>query len=232
MSPNPTDRACLLWMDLEGEIFSPGMSLGRATREMIERDIWNGAYSGVCHAVYSYGSYANGGSYCRDITREVAESLWRMSLAGKSRPAASAIAFLEKFELELAEERFEPLLDAAALGASSAKPRKARRRRAKELTPEELRAQPQFKLPIPGGKSAAQGSEQGGQPSTRVEAGGEAEVKADVGMLSLKDTRPRAEIEGAWRRFDTKLRDMGVKLPAEAGEGGPPAMHPLRTAKG
>ncbi|SEE29961.1 hypothetical protein SAMN05444161_5364 [Rhizobiales bacterium GAS191] len=225
MSANPTDRACVLWMELDGEIYSPAMSLGRATQETIERDIWNGAHAGVCHAVYSYGSFANGGSYCREITREVAERLGRMSLASSGKPAASALAFLEMFGVghcdagaaAPARSDDRPVFAQMPAGSAAKRP-PARKRRAKVLSPEELRAQPQFKLPIAGGKQDVAPS------STRIET----EEEADVEVLSLKDTRPLAEIEAGWTRFDQKLREMGIKLPKDEKTAVP---EPLRAAK-
>jgi hypothetical protein len=219
VSTNPTDRAYVLWMKRDGEIYSPGMSLDRATQESIEGDIWNGVHAGICHAVYSYGSFANGGIYCREITQEIAERLGRMSFEGGSRPAAAALSFLESFGV--AHRRLASVRPDERTAKAPAKRAPVRKRRAKVLSPEELRAQPQFKLPIAGGKQSAAPS------STRIEA----REGADVGVLSLKDTRPLAEIEAGWARFDQKLRDMGVKLPKDE-HVAVSASEPRKAAKG
>jgi hypothetical protein len=221
VSTNPTDRAYVLWMKRDGEIYSPGMSLDRATQDSIERDIWNGVHAGICHAVYSYGAFANGGSYCREITQEVAERLGRMSFESGSRPAAAALSFLETFGVEHRRLAAPPSArpdDRTAQAPAKRAP--ARKRRAKVLSPEELRAQPQFKLPIAGGKQSAAAT------VTRIEA----REEADVGVLSLKDTRPLAEIEAGWARFDQKLRDMGIKLPKDE-DVAVPASEPRKAAK-
>ena len=80
MSRGATDHALLLWMEGEGEIYSPAMTLSRSSEEAVTRDLWECAHAGVCHSVYRYGTHANGGSYCREITQDIAARLGRLSL--------------------------------------------------------------------------------------------------------------------------------------------------------
>ncbi|MFI5013919.1 MAG: hypothetical protein ACHQAY_16385 [Hyphomicrobiales bacterium] len=232
MSINATDHACILWMELDGDIYSPEVSLGRATRDMIVRDLGDGAYKGTCHAVYSYGTYRNGGSYCSEITSEIARALSRRSLEASAEPCGSVRAFLDAEGLEYfrdAGERADRLrpqdrlfqLHRPAKPASPKAKRAPRQRRAKPLSPEELRAQPQFKLPIQGGK-------QGVAPqSIRTEF----QEEDGVEVLSMKEARPAAEIKADWERFDQKLRDLGFKLPKDETIA-VPVSAPLKVRKG
>jgi hypothetical protein len=149
----------VLWMEYEDDIYSPETSLRRATRENFEDDIWRGEYPGVCHAVYSYGTYPNGGSYCREITLEIASGMARRSFEQAIEPIPTVCAFLEAAGEVWFKERREGVIsprpmqmhEEIAPARSPAKPRK----RVKTASPEELRAQPQFKLPIAGGKKKA-----------------------------------------------------------------------------
>jgi hypothetical protein len=161
MRASPTTHGVILWMEYEGDIYCPETSHARATRENVEDDIWHGEHLGVCHAVYSYGAYPNGGSYCRDVTLEVASSVARRSFEQALEPIPAVCAFLQAAGEEWFQERREgviadrpmPVSQEAAPARQQAKSRK----RTKQLSPEELRAQPQLKLPIAGGKSKAQG---------------------------------------------------------------------------
>jgi hypothetical protein len=207
-------------MEREGEIYSPGMTLGRSSEEAIERDLWECSHAGVCHSVYRYGTHGNGGSYCREITQEVAARLGRLSLAARRRPAEPVRAFLQAFGVEFFGEDEEhvpsgvpsyPLFEMRAPQPSESAKRTSRRKsRAKRLDPEELRLQPQFKLPIAGGKDIA--------GSRSKESAVESQDGDDAGIerLSLRDARPYKEQAAAWERFDQKLREMGVKGTIEA----------------
>jgi hypothetical protein len=217
---NATAHAHVLWMDLDGDIYSPEMSLSRATAEMIERDIWNGTYPGVCHAVYSYGTYANGGSYCSEVTQDVATRLGRMSFAGRRGPAAPARAFLDAMGIAYFDEgragsqvgpKQQPFeLQAPDLPDSPVK----------SPSLPELRAQPQFKLPIAGGKDS-QSPRFENERSAPLSAATESDEDAGVEVLSLKDTRPLAEQVAAWKGFHQKMREMGVKAAGDPGDGLP-----------
>ncbi len=221
MSRAATAHALLVWMDREGEIYSPEMTLSRSSEEAVERDLWECVHDGVCHSVYRYGAHANGGSYCREITQEVAARLGRLSFALRRKPAEPVCIFLEASAVEFfgrgegigarrpvdhppfemrAPEQKEPSRILAR-----------RKNRGKQPSPEELRAQPQFKLPISGGKDAE------GSPSPTKDsasANGPAALESSDGsgieQLSLKDERPLMEQAAAWERFDRKLRAMGV----------------------
>ncbi len=189
------------------------MSLGRSSEAAIERDLWEGAYPGVCQRIYSYGTHANGGSYCREITQDVAARLGRLSLATRRRPAESVRAFLEAFGIEYFGETVgarrariggsSTLRDAAASVGRARTQNARRKRRAKPLSAQELRAQPQFKLPIAGGKEG-----EGSRSDDAAERGSPAAVRSDehagVDELSLKDERPLAEQEAAWRAVRRK----------------------------
>jgi hypothetical protein len=204
-----TGEAHVLWMELDGEIYSPAVPLQRATLELIERDLWNGAYAGVCHAVYSYGAYPNGGSFCRDVTREVAARLGGMSFAATDEVKAPVRSFLEAMGVACREDRARPRDRPAREVFEMVSPvepvararRNAAKRRQRTPTPQELRAQPQLKLPIAGGKAAA--------PATRgqelvVES--EQDDGAGVEALSLRDTRSLAEQRASWDRFRAMIR--------------------------
>jgi len=205
-------------MELDGEIYSPRMPLGRARLDVIERDIWNGAHAGVCHAVYSYGSHPNGGGFCREVTQEVAARLGRMSFSARDEIRAPLRAFLEAMGVTYREHR-EPRRDgphdhpfemeAPPEPASRAK-RGAARRRSRALTPEELRAQPQLKLPIVGGGAAA--------PSGKLFVETEPDQGSGVGTVSLKDTRPLAEQKASWDRFRAAVRSWQAPAAGEVGD--------------
>jgi len=161
MRASPTTHGVILWMEYEGDIYSPETSHGRATREIFEDEIWHGEHLGMCHAIYSYGAYPNGGSYCRDITLEVASSVARRSFDQALEPIPAVCAFLQAAGEEWFQERREGVIAARPMPASEeaapARPQAKFRKRVKKLSPEELRAQPQLKLPIAGGKSKAAG---------------------------------------------------------------------------
>jgi hypothetical protein len=226
VSASATDHAVVLWMQHERDIYSPEMSLGRSSEAAIERDLWEGAYPGVCQGIYSYGTHANGGSYCREITQDVAARLGRLSLATRRRPAESVRAFLEAFGIGYFGETVEhgerelgappPFEMQPPRSDERARKMSRRKRRAKPLSAQELWAQPQFKLPIAGGREG-----EGSRSDDDAERGSPAAVRSDehagVDELSLKDERPHAEQEAAWRRFDEKLREMGI---AAADDGG------------
>ncbi len=197
-----TDDACILWMELDGEVYSPDMPLSRASLELICRDIWNGAYAGICRAVYRYGAPANGGSYCREVTQEVAARLGEMSFAASDAPRASVRTFLEAMGIAYDKggapqsvEAARPAFEMVSPPEPASRTRRASlRRKAKAPTPQELRAQPQLKLPIAGGK--------GGEAShDRLLV--ESDHDADLGVqaVSLKDPRPLAEQKASWDRF-------------------------------
>ena len=63
------------------DAFATMCKLIAPSEEAIARDLWECAHAGVCHSVYRYGTHANGGSYCREITQDVATRLGRLSLA-------------------------------------------------------------------------------------------------------------------------------------------------------
>lgn len=151
-----TAQSVIVWMDDDGDLYIPETSLKDANEDSIEQDIWTGEHAGVCQAIYSYGAFWNGGSYCVDITDRIAERLSRRSLTAAREPVEAARRFLEERGLDYHQGdvwRAEPLQIMEAREATrSAKPKPKRKR--KVLTPEELRAQPQFKLPIEGGKIA------------------------------------------------------------------------------
>jgi hypothetical protein len=228
---NATAHAHVLWMDLDGDIYSPEMSLSRATAEMIERDIWNGIYPGVCHAVYSYGTYANGGSYCSEVTQDVATRLGRMSFAGRRGPAEPARAFLDAMGIAYFDEgraapqewpKHQPFeLQAPNSPGSPVKRSAPQKRRSRSPSPPELRAQPQFKLPIAGGKDSLSPrleSTVERERSAPLSAATESDEDAGVEVLSLKDTRPLAEQVAAWKGFHQKMREMGVKVAGNPGD--------------
>jgi hypothetical protein len=159
MRQSPTTHSMVLWMEYDGDIYSPETSLGRATRENFEDDIWRGEYPGVCHAVYSYGTYPNGGSYCREITLEIASGMTRRSFEQEIEPIPAVCAFLEAAGEVWFKERREGVISPRLIQMreeiAPARSRAKRRKGAKKASPEELRAQPQFKLPIAGGKKKA-----------------------------------------------------------------------------
>lgn len=219
MSRNATGHALVLWMERDGEIYSPAMVLARSSEEALERDLWECAYAGVCHSIYRYGTHGNGGSYCREITPEVAARLGRLSLATRRRPAEPVRVFLQNFGEDFFDEIEAPAADVLARPFEMWAPRPSatstrvprRKSRAKRLDPEDLRAQPQFKLPIAGGKAISSHSTEGeAEKTTEADETG-------IERLSLKDARPAEEQAAAWERFDRKLREMGVKAPAETG---------------
>jgi hypothetical protein len=150
-----TASRVVLWMqDAAGDIYSPERRLADANEPAIEDDIWNGENVGVCHSIYAYGSYDNGGSWCCDITGRIAERLAQRSLDGRREPAEAVRAFLEQegyayhgSEIWTSESLRDP-----APTRPAAQPAAKLKRRAKILTPEQMREQPQFKLPIAGGK--------------------------------------------------------------------------------
>lgn len=225
MSRGATDHALVLWMEGESEIYSPAMTLSRGSEEAVARDLWECAHAGVCHSVYRYGTHANGGSYCREITQDIAARLGRLSLAMRREPAESVRAFLEAFGVAFfgeGEERaarehhaYPPFeMSAPQPGAPSRKMQK-RKSRAKGLSPEELRVQPQFKLPIMGGKQV-------GGSRSESRAAVETDEVTGVERLSLRDERPFEERAAAWERFDRKLREMGARRAAEPQEAAPP----------
>jgi hypothetical protein len=158
MTSDPTSHGAVLWMEHEGRIYSPETSLRKATREDFEDSVWKGGHPGVCRAVYQYGAYPNGGSYCRAITSEIARNLARRSLVSAIVPIEAVRAFLESE----GEDYFRQDEEVAALHGRATRlrpnavprttPAVSPRKRARKLSPEELRAQPQFKLPISGGK--------------------------------------------------------------------------------
>ena len=211
-------------MEREGEIYSPAMTLGRSSEEAVERDLWECSHAGVCHSVYRYGTHANGGSYCREITQELAARLGRLSLAARRRPAEPVRAFLQALGVEFFGEdeehvpsdvsSYPPFEMRAPQENESARRTSRRKSRAKRLDPEELRTQPQFKLPIAGGKDIG-GSRSEESAESAVESNDEG-GDADVERLSLRDTRPHKEQAAAWERFDRRLREMGVKGTMEA----------------
>ena len=214
-----TGDAHVVWMEFDGELYSPRTPLSRATLELIERDIWNGAYAGVCHAVYSYGSHANGGGYCREVTQDLAERLGRMSFTGRGAVAAPVRAFLEAMGVDYYEDRssrrgemsVEPFQMLAPPEPVPAARRGSPRRRSRSLSPEELRAQPQLKLPIAGGKTGEAVASPG---KFLVEI--ERDEEAGIEVLTLKDTSSVAEQEASWDR----LRAMVRSWEAAAGHGG------------
>ena len=226
VSASATDHAVVLWMQHEGDIYSPEMSLGRSSEAAIERDLWEGAYPGVCQGIYSYGTHANGGSYCREITQDVAARLGRLSLATRRRPAELGARLSRSLRHRIFRRNggawrariggSSILRDAAASVGRARTQNDSSKRRAKPLSALELRAQPQFKLPIAGGREG-----EGSRSDDAAERGSPAAVRSDqharVDELSLKDERPHAEQEAAWQRFDEKLREMGI---AAAGDGG------------
>ena len=200
-------EAHVLWMERDGEIYSPAMPLRRSTPELIARDLWNGAYTGVCHAVYSYGAYPNGGSFCREVTQDVAERLGEMSFATSDEASTPVRAFLETAGVACREARGgmrrEPEGEAFEM-VSPPEPtvrtrRNASKRRAKALTPEELRAQPQFKLPIAGGRAEV-------SRARDLIAESESDEEAGVESVSLRDTRPLAQQKASWDRFRAMIR--------------------------
>jgi hypothetical protein len=205
-------------MEREGEIYSPVMTLNRSSEEALERDLWECAHAGVCHSIYRYGTHGSGGSYCREITHEVAARLGRLSLAMRRKPAEPVCVFLETFAVEFFGKgegigardlpAYPPFEMRAPQQEEPSRTLTRRKSRGKRLSPEELRAQPQLKLPISGGRDVS---------SSRLEAptrnSSTAEPSADdaVERLSLRDERPLAEQAAAWERFDRKLRAIGVK---------------------
>jgi hypothetical protein len=217
MSRGGTDHALVLWMEGEGEIYSPAMTLGRSSEEAIARDLWECAHAGVCHSVYRYGTHANGGSYCREITQDVATRLGRLSLAMRREPAEPVRAFLKASGIDYFGEEVEPVardfaahppfeMQSPEQGEISRKmPR--RKSRSRRLTPEELRAQPQFKLPISGGKDIGASGREG-------RAAVETDEDTGVERLSLRDERTFAEQAAAWERFDRKMGEMGARREA------------------
>jgi hypothetical protein len=217
-------------MERQGEIYSPAMTLSRSSEEAVERDLWECTYAGVCHSVYRYGTHANGGSYCREITQEVAARLGRLSRALRRQPAEPVRSFLDAFGVQFFEGRpaderpaYQPFEMRApqATGPSKRMPR--RKSRAKRLNPEELRAQPQFKLPIAGGKVVGASRRSAGEatPSPVEPAAVETNERSGVELLSMKDCRPFEEQAAAWERFDQKLRGMGVTGTSEPGQAAP-----------
>ena len=233
MSRSATDHGFVLWMEREGEIYSPSMPLCRNAQDAIESDIWQCVHAGVCHSIYRYGSERNGGSYCREITEEVAARLGRMSFSARREPASPVRRFLEAFGVEFytqvddrlaLDRRAYPHFEMEAPRADLPARKNSRRKgRSKPLTAEELRAQPQFKLPIPGGRSP--------EASTSTNAI-ESDEESGVEQVSLRDERPLVDQSAAWQRFDEKLRAMGIKRPSEPPSGAhPEALEKERTRK-
>jgi hypothetical protein len=227
----PEGDAHILWMERDGELYSPEMPLSRASLDLIERDIWNGTYAGVCRAVYSYGTHANGGGYCREVTQEVAARLGEMSFAGRDAVKAPVRAFLEAMGVAFAERR--PLREEAeaepfemiAPPEPVARARRAgARKRMKALTPAELRAQPQLKLPIAGGKSAE------GPAKDRLVIESQRDEDAGVDSVSLKDTRSLAEQRASWERFRAMMRSWKAPADADARPGAEADHKPARAA--
>ena len=221
MSRGATDHALLLWMEGEGEIYSPAMTLSRSSEEAVTRDLWECAHAGVCHSVYRYGTHANGGSYCREITQDIAARLGRLSLVMRREPAEPVRAFLEAFGVAFfgeGEERaarehhaYPPFEMRAPQPSASLRKMSKRKSRAKRLSPDELRVQPQFKLPITGGKRIG-----GSRPESRAAV--ETDEVTGVERLSLRDERPFEERAAAWERFDRRLREMGARRAGEPQE--------------
>jgi hypothetical protein len=214
--------AHILWMELDGEIYSPKMPLSRATFEAIERDIWNGAYAGVCHAVYSYGARPNGGSFCREVTQDLAARLAEMSYTARGDVKASVRAFLEALGIDYYGRRMpspsglegEPF-EMRSPPDSVSRPRRASpKRRQRAMSPEELRRQPQLKLPIAGGRS---GAAQPASGNLAVES--EHDEGAGVDSLSLKDARSLAEQKASWDRFRSMVRSWKAgEAPVQSGQ--------------
>jgi len=192
-------------MELEGEIYSPSLPLGRARLDLIERDIWNCAYPGICHSVYRYGSQQNGGGYCREVTDEVAARLGRLSFAAQDEVRAPVRAFLEAMGVSCREDAAAMKVEPAPAFEMVSPPEPAARarhagtkRRARPVSAEELRAQPQLKLPIAGGRAAA------ARAGLRVAR--EQDEEIGVESLSLKDRRPAAQQKAGWERFRRLIR--------------------------
>ncbi|MBV9519921.1 MAG: hypothetical protein JO068_17565 [Hyphomicrobiales bacterium] len=232
MSRSATDHGLILWMEREGDIYSPAMRLSQSSEEAIERDLWECVHAGACHSIYRYGTHANGGSYCREITEEVAARLGRLSLSMRRPPAGPVRSFLEAHGVEFfasIPERLDRDLPAsppfqmqAPQSGGSAKKSARRKSRSKPLTPEELRAQPQFKLPIAGGRDVEISRTASGEAP--VPSPGENDDASGIERVSLRDERSLADRSAAWKRFDEKLREMGVKGAMQAQSGTQPNM--------
>jgi hypothetical protein len=218
-----TGDAHILWMELDGEIYSPKMALGRATFEAIARDIWNGAYAGICHAVYSYGARENGGSFCREVTQDLAARLAEISLSARGEVQPSVRAFLEAGGVDycgrgapsLNEPAGEPFEMTSPPDPVSRSRRASLRRKARVPSPEELRSQPQFKLPIPGGRAGEAAEE-----SVDLLVESEQDEGAGVKSLSLRDTRPLAEQKASWDRFRSMVRSWKMRAADAAAQSG------------
>jgi hypothetical protein len=223
----PADAACVLWMQHEGEIYSPKMPLERATFELIARDLWNGAYPGICHSVLCYGAHANGGGYCREITQDLAARLGEMSFSARDEMKGPVRAFLEAMGVPYRGHGAGRGVDASFEMVAPPEPvtrakRAGARKRAKPATAAELRAQPQLKLPIAGGRHIAAAAKD------RLVMDGEHDDDAGVESMSLKDTRSLAEQRASWERFRAMVRSW--RSPAGADEAAGPAQRRTRKA--
>jgi hypothetical protein len=216
-------------MERHGEVYSPAMPLRRATLDLIALDLWNGAYSGTCHAVYSYGAFSNGGSFCREVTQEIAARLGEISFATAEAAKPAVRTFLAEMGIAWRDsgERSQeaPPVEAFAMVSPPEPAARAKRspakRRPRTPTPQELRAQPQFKLPIAGGKAASQA-----ERLSRLALENERDEELGIEAVSLRDTRSLAEQKASWDRFRAMMRSWKADGIAEhisdasIGEGG------------
>jgi hypothetical protein len=133
------------------------MDAGRDRRHLFTRAAAGECHAvlRVCHAAYSYGASDSGAARLSDATPEVARLLSDRSFDAGREPPEPVRLFLEEEGTDYYGRERYPVPVERPQPHTAAVPAMAKRRR-KPLTPEQLREQPQFKLPITGGKAGVQ----------------------------------------------------------------------------